>query len=977
MMKKIFALVLTLCLFALPALALAATKTVSYVDRYWNGSSVAQSTKTTTATVVESDMTELAAGWYVVTGEVTVSERMIVADGAQVHLILEDGSTLTATQGIKVPVGSGLTIYAQSSVQGTMGKLVATGGYGPSPEGYTIYYAGIGGGSHESCGDITINGGEVTAMGRYESDIASAGIGAGGNSRSGDANFSDIIINGGIVTASVNSSNTCAIGTAHKWSSGTGDKIEINGGTVTAIAGTAAGGIGAYEVKEDVIIRGGTVAGYGWGSICIYKGDITISDAVVGAKTSSGTTYYDYADIINHDKNGTIRISNSVVKAPIWGKGVVDVTNCIVYQADTYAKKHGYFTDDIDSFTLNQDLTIQKDETLHVREGETLTIPEGVTLKVLGGMENGGTVVVNGTLDCSEATVHPAKECSVTSSEPGGPQDTLVFTCYCGKTQSYTLRVPQKVYDGEWEKATYKVSPAGDKLFGEPNELSWYGEAGTHTATLKVAGRSLTRTFTIEKAESFIETAPTALELTYTGSKQTLITAGVANGGTMHYSLDGETWNANLPTAYSAGEYTVYYKVAGDGNHNDTDAQSIAVTIAKADSFVRTEPEALELTYTGSAQTLIVKGRANGGTMHYSLDGENYDAALPTGTDAGEYTVYYKVVGDSNHNDSAGQSITVIIAQSETSMTAQADKTDYTYGECVSIAVIPTATGNASAFSLRRFAEPAAGQVSLYNGETQIAEPQTVASGETATFTLDTVADGLTPGSYTLTAKYIASGNMAAQEASFSISVAFAEDTEENDAIVSENDNDTGWYDENPTLTAPEGSQISLGCGPDAQWSDSLTLPAKDGEHTYTYYVKDENGLISEKDVTVKKDTTAPVVGELDIQASPTGAQITVPATDAGSGVQDYELEQTGGKGNLTITDNGDGRFVIDGMTPGEKYSFKLTVTDMLGHITTMTFSVIAPVLPATGDGSSLALWLALMGVAAAALLMLRRRTRK
>ena len=129
--------------------------------------------------------------------------------------------------------------------------------------------------------------------------------------------------------------------------------------------------------------------------------------------------------------------------------------------------------------------------------------------------------------------------------------------------------------------------------------------------------------------------------------------------------------------------------------------------------------------------------------------------------------------------------------------------------------------------------------------------------------------------------------------------------------------------------------------------------------------------------MTVKKDSSGPVIGDLDIQASPTGAQITVPATDAGSGVQDYELEQTGGKGKLSITDDGNGRFIIDGMTPGEKYNFKLTVTDMLGYITTMTFSVIAPVLPATGDGSSLALWLVLMGVAAAALLMLRRRTRK
>ena len=87
----------------------------------------------------------------------------------------------------------------------------------------------------------------------------------------------------------------------------------------------------------------------------------------------------------------------------------------------------------------------------------------------------------------------------------------------------------------------------------------------------------------VTKATAAVETAPTAYSLTYTGSAQELVTAGAASGGTMKYSLDATSWSASVPTATAAGTYTVYYKVAGDSNHNDTSANSVSVTIDKAD----------------------------------------------------------------------------------------------------------------------------------------------------------------------------------------------------------------------------------------------------------------------------------------------------------------------------------------------------------------------------------------------------------
>ena len=87
----------------------------------------------------------------------------------------------------------------------------------------------------------------------------------------------------------------------------------------------------------------------------------------------------------------------------------------------------------------------------------------------------------------------------------------------------------------------------------------------------------------------------------------------------------------------------------------------------KETAAVTTAPVANTLTYTGKPQALITGGKAEGGTMKYSTDGTNYSAAIPAGTDAGPYTVYYKVEGDKNHNNTDPQNFTVTIAQADPS----------------------------------------------------------------------------------------------------------------------------------------------------------------------------------------------------------------------------------------------------------------------------------------------------------------------
>ncbi|MBO6305892.1 MAG: leucine-rich repeat protein [Paludibacteraceae bacterium] len=78
-----------------------------------------------------------------------------------------------------------------------------------------------------------------------------------------------------------------------------------------------------------------------------------------------------------------------------------------------------------------------------------------------------------------------------------------------------------------------------------------------------------------------VTTVPAAVEaLQYTGAAQTLITAGAAEHGTVLYSLDGENYSTELPTALLPGAYTVYYKVQATDDYKDVAPVTVIATIA-------------------------------------------------------------------------------------------------------------------------------------------------------------------------------------------------------------------------------------------------------------------------------------------------------------------------------------------------------------------------------------------------------------
>lgn len=138
---------------------------------------------------------------------------------------------------------------------------------------------------------------------------------------------------------------------------------------------------------------------------------------------------------------------------------------------------------------------------------------------------------------------------------------------------------------------------------------------------------------------------------------------GSTEGATYAWS-DSSTNQTLTLTGLNAGDHAYTCTITTVDGYKKT-SEAFNVSVGKAASFVTTPPTAATgPTYTGQPQALLTAGgTANGGTMQYSLE-ENgtYSTDFPQGTDANTYTVYYKVVGDDNHNDSAPASLTVNIA---------------------------------------------------------------------------------------------------------------------------------------------------------------------------------------------------------------------------------------------------------------------------------------------------------------------------
>ena len=215
-------------------------------------------------------------------------------------------------------------------------------------------------------------------------------------------------------------------------------------------------------------------------------------------------------------------------------------------------------------------------------------------------------------------------------------------------------------------------------------------DAGTYTVYYKVEETEnyngvAANSFVVNIAKADPEySSPTAKTgLIYNENDQALVNAGSEN---VIYSLDNSNYSSNVPTGKNAGTYEVYYKVEETANFNALNPVNFDVDIAKANATYLTVPTArLGLNYIGTSQALINEGSSHGGTVLYSLDDINYSTTIPEKVLVGDYTVYYKIEGDSNYNGVDAMSLQIsIYPNDKTALDAVIIQAKQYYGEIIS-----------------------------------------------------------------------------------------------------------------------------------------------------------------------------------------------------------------------------------------------------------------------------------------------------
>ena len=213
------------------------------------------------------------------------------------------------------------------------------------------------------------------------------------------------------------------------------------------------------------------------------------------------------------------------------------------------------------------------------------------------------------------------------------------------------------------------------------NESPKFKAAGTHNVYFKVSGNDdyddYTGNATVTISKKAVTSSVSAEDKTYDGKTDATVSASVKaedliRGDSVEITgLKGSFADANAGEDKKVSIDSSAAEVSGTGSDNYvvTIPEETTASVSKAAPDV-TAPGAKTLTYSGKAQGLVNAGKAKGGEMQYALGenanvapGEGWGTDIPTGTDVGDYYVWFKVIGDDNHNNTDPVCVTVRISE--------------------------------------------------------------------------------------------------------------------------------------------------------------------------------------------------------------------------------------------------------------------------------------------------------------------------
>ena len=589
-------------------------------------------------------------GDYYLTTDVTLSGGWTVPEGV-LNLCLNDYSI---TLGEKITVGTGCTLNIYDD--------------GTSSHYYIGYDAvHIGGGNYQKYY------GKVATQSEYESCEYNKGTFAGGYIVPVNPDDEKLIsLEGGTINIHsgtfVGSKNVIAI-------KGYGNTINMTGGNILG----AANGFWTESGEATISVSGGLFSANG-GNITYTQGTTTVN--LSGGRFEknrwngisiqyinlSGSPYVDDTD--NH---GGIIVKNAMVlTSPLTQGAHLDVY-AYVPSSNIAVITNGWVEHMGDADPNNYFRSTNQENAAIDMYGEEVAIKRTYTITYDGNGATGGDVPANGTCIYGSSTI--------TAANTGNLVRTGLF--FGGWN---TKQDPNEDGAVHYAVGDSIAIIADTTLYAEwTNHIhEWEYSSSGSTITAECHGTIGVCPFPENKATLTIS-APSG-DLTYDGSAKEAsfvdTSSGVAFSNiTITYTKGGE---AIVGSPIDAGTYVATISF----NEDATKTASIEYTISKAVSSLESNPTGVAgLIYNGNDQGLITSGTASGGELKYSLDGTNYSSSIPTGTNAGDYTVYYKVFGDSNHNDSEEQSLAVSISKATVDPVGTLNST---YGKTLGDVILPS-----------------------------------------------------------------------------------------------------------------------------------------------------------------------------------------------------------------------------------------------------------------------------------------------
>ncbi len=600
--------------------------------------------------------------------------------------------------------------------------------------------AGLQKNGESGVGTLTITGsGSLNAVGGGNG----AGIGGSGtDSRTGPGgSTANITIENGTITAQggADTVDTGIEGFSPEYggagigggANGSGSNITITGGTVNATGGAgSSGGAGIGGGKDgsgSVIIRG--------------SADVKAQGGTIAAGIGAGCN-----SSINAGHSGTVTIEGGTVIATggtnsnFGGAGIgagysshanVTITGGTVTATGGSSAGRGSGGAGIGSSGGIGNATVK--------------ISGGTVIAKGGDDENGGAGIGGGAsnyavnVTISGGTVTATGGSNVSSDGSGGPGAGIGLNAGGRGSATFSTTGDSGASDAFIIAAGGTGNTPGD---GITNGVSNAGNGLIVNGETTVWGAS---SYTLSQSVEI----PSGATLTISNGKTLTVNETLTNNGTLLIEKGGTLSGGTLN---------------GNGNFVTTELTEDMITVPTG------------LFYDGTDRTNYIEQNTTLATKTYC--GKEFHVTGWTQSVAKTSDLEYTVTYTSDGGEAVTK--TVLLGQSGTNLSAELanPKNTYAYTDTITINATVTPSGkapNTPAMLTATFDEPTAGQVAVYEGDTQVCAPATPENG-VCTFTIP--AKDLEPGSHTFTVKYIGTSAMAEAAKDLTVTVAACPHTE-------------------------------------------------------------------------------------------------------------------------------------------------------------------------------------------------------